>query len=164
MQLTEPVEVPVVDAGEEAARRGSEPRLLALEVAARLLRRRLLGDADLVELRVPGAVSKPIDDAGRRDPEHEHRREHRPALLRVLRQLAERVGQRERDHEEEEDLEEVGEAVGVLERVGGVRVEEAAAVGAELLDRLLARDGTARDLLRRALHRVHRGVARGSSG
>ena len=37
-------------------------------------------------------------------------------------------------------------AVGILERVGGVDVEEAAAVGAELLDRLLRGDRAAREL------------------
>ena len=42
---------------------------------------------------------------------------------------------------------EVGEPVGVLERVRGVGVEEAAAVGAELLDRLLRGDRAAGDRL-----------------
>ena len=62
--------------------------------------------------------------------------------------------------EQEDDLEEVRPRPGVLERVGGVGVEEAAAVGAELLDRLLRRDRSTLDRLLDAgerLDRVRRG-------
>ncbi len=61
------------------------------------------------------------------------------ALLAVADQLAERARQGERDHEQQDDLEQVREGVRVLERVRRVRVVEAAAVGAEFLDRLPAR-------------------------
>jgi hypothetical protein len=47
----------------------------------------------------------------------------------------------------------------VLERDGGVRVEEAAAVRAELLDRDLRRGRAARDRLSGPLERVRRRVA-----
>ncbi len=50
-------------------------------------------------------------------------------------------------------VEQVGQRVRVLERVRRVRVVEAAAVGAELLDHFLARDRTAGDGLRLADHR-----------
>ena len=48
----------------------------------------------------------------------------------------------EAHHVHRDLLDQVGEGVGVLERVGRVGVEDAAAVGAELLDDLLAGDGT----------------------
>ena len=78
-----------------------------------------------------------------------HHREDRVALALVADHHAEGARQRERDHQQQEDLEQVGQRVRVLERVGGVGVVEAAAVGAELLDRLLAGDRAAGDGLRR---------------
>ena len=65
------------------------------------------------------------------DPDQPHGGEDRVALPDVPDHHAEGAGQRERDDQDQEDLEEVGEGVRVLERVGGVGVEEAAAVGAE---------------------------------
>ena len=62
---------------------------------------------------------------------------------------AEGVRERERDQQEREDLEQVRERRRVLERVRRVGVEGAAAVRAELLDRLLARERPAGDRLRR---------------
>ena len=67
--------------------------------------------------------------------------------------LAEHERGGSRDEEDQEDLEEVGEGVRVLEGVGGVRVEEPAAVGPELLDRLLRGDRAHRDRLRGAVGR-----------
>jgi hypothetical protein len=55
----------------------------------------------------------------------------------VADHLAEGHAQRERDEQLEEQLDLVGEAVGVLEGMGGVGVERTAAVVAEVLDRLL---------------------------
>ena len=97
------------------------------------------------------ALSKRMASAGRADPDREHDREQHPALPLVLDQPPEGVGQGERDHQEHEDLEQVGEAVRVLERVRRVGVVGAAAVLAELLDRLLARDRAAGDRLGGAL-------------
>ena len=68
--------------------------------------------------------------------------DHPPELL-ALHQHAERVRRRERDHDREQHLDHVREPVGALEGVRGVGVEEPAAVGAELLDRELARDRAA---------------------
>jgi hypothetical protein len=58
-----------------------------------------------------------------------------------------------RDEQDREDREEVRESRGVLERDGGVRVVEAAAVRPELLDRDLTGGGAARDRLLRAFER-----------
>ena len=69
-----------------------------------------------------------------------HRGEDRPALALVAGVPPERVGQGEREHQDREHLEPVRERGRVLERVGGVRVEEAAAVVAQLLDPLLGGD------------------------
>ena len=67
---------------------------------------------------------------------------------------AERAGQADRDDQQQEDLEQVGPGVRVLERVRGVGVEDPAAVGAQLLDRLLAGRRGQRD--RRLADRPHR--------
>ncbi len=144
-QFTEPVDVPVVEAANSpdaaAPKRISLPSKLPPDCCAR----HLLGDTDIVELRVAGRL-EPDRDPGRRDPEDEHRREHRTALTvcpspacRTCTSSANGITSRKKI------CERVGEAVGALERMGRVRVEETAAVGAELLDRLLARDRTARD-------------------
>ena len=69
---------------------------------------------------------------------------------------AEGVGQRGADHEDQGDFEQVGERVRILERVRRVGVEEAAAVAAHQLDRLLRGDGTRRDDLVRAFERSRR--------
>ena len=84
-----------------------------------------------------------------RHEDHEHRREHGPALPRVANHLAERVAERRRDQQDREHLEKVRERRRVLERMRGVRVEEPAAVRAELLDRDLARGRTERHRLLR---------------
>jgi hypothetical protein len=83
------------------------------------------------------------DRAG--DPDQAHHGDDRVALPVVLDQPAERARKAERDEQEEEVLEPVAERVGVLERVRGVGVVEAAAVGPQLLDRLLAGNRTAGD-------------------
>ncbi len=75
-----------------------------------------------------------------------HRREDRPALRRLADHPPEGVGQRRRDQQDRHRFQEVRERRRVLERHRGVRVEEAAAVRAELLDR---------DLRGRRAHRQH---------
>ena len=59
--------------------------------------------------------------------------------------VAERVAEGGGDQQDREHLEEVRERRRVLERVRGVHVEEAAAVGAELLDRDLRGRGPQRE-------------------
>src|SRR5215207_4287259 len=139
---------------EQARRRRAEADLLALEVAAA----GQLGDGVLigakgVELGVAVGLES-LGGEGRGEPEHEHGAEQGPALLAVLGQLPEGVGQRERDQQDQKHLEQVREPVGAAERVAGVGVEEAAAVGAELLDDLLAGRGAAGNELRRTVEGV----------
>ena len=74
------------------------------------------------------------------DEQQRHGGEDRPALARVAHHAAEGVAQRGGDQEDRQHLQEIGERRGVLERVRRVGVEEAAAVGAQFLDRLLRSD------------------------
>ena len=121
-------------------------------------------EANLLALHVRGGgvdARVPVDlevggDADRAEQQREHRGEERPALPLAAGQPPERVGERKGDQQEREHLDEVREAGRVLERVRRVRVHDPAAVRPQLLDRLLARDRAAVDLLRRAFHGLHR--------
>ena len=97
------------------------------------------------------------DDHGAEEHEHHHAVD-RVALAAVAGHAPVREHERRRDDQHEQHLEEVGERRRVLERVRGVDVEEAAAVGAELLDHLLRGDRAHRDRLRQAGDRVRRQV------
>jgi hypothetical protein len=77
--------------------------------------------------------------------ERRHDRRDRITLLGAAHHAAERARQRKADHQQQEDLQPVGPGGRVLKRVRGVRVVEATAVGAELLDGLLAGHRTAGD-------------------
>ncbi len=81
------------------------------------------------------------------EPQRGHHGEDHSALALAAHHHA--VGDREGepDHQQGEDLEQVREPGRVLERVRRVGVQRAAAVGAELLDRLLAGERATRDLL-----------------
>ena len=80
------------------------------------------------------------------DQEHDgERRKNRPALPRVSDHLSEGVGQARRDHEDQEHRQQVAQRSRILKRMRGVRVEEAAAVGAQLLDGFLRRHRPLRD-------------------
>ena len=142
-ESTAPVEVPVVEAANRpdiaVPKRISLPSMLPP-----------IG-SDRLELRVAGVLEM-HGEAGGSGPDREHDREQHPALALVLDEAPVGVGERERDHQQDEDLEQVREAVRVLERVGGVGVVGPAAVLAQLLDRLLARDRAAGDRLGDALH------------
>jgi hypothetical protein len=83
-------------------------------------------------------------------PAGTHGRQHGPALLLISGHAAEGVGQRGRNAKDEHHLDEIGEGRRVLERMRAVGVEEAAAVGAQLLDRFLRRHGAEGNDLRRA--------------
>ena len=137
------------DGREQPARGGPEADVLALHVAERLVDARR-------EQRVAGRLAVHRDEA----PDEEdgrHGGEDRPALALIAGHPAEGVGQRERDREHRQHLDQVGERGRVLEGVGRVGVEEAAAVVAQLLDDLLRGDRTDRDRLLAALERRHRG-------
>jgi hypothetical protein len=134
------------DAGIEGRGRLSEADLLAFHIAHGGI------DAEACKNRVATGLG-PVDEADARDEEDGDDREERPALSAALDHLAEGVDQRRGDHEHREDVQEVREDIRVLERMRRVRVEKAAAIGAELLDRLLAGDGAERDGLPRSLQR-----------
>ena len=88
-----------------------------------------------------------------RGEQDHHRGEDRPALPGVPDRLAERPGQPRAEREDRQHLDEVRDVAGVLERMRRIGVEEAAAIGAEHLDRDLRRDRAERDDLLRAFHR-----------
>ena len=91
------------------------------------------------------------DDAG--DEQHAHDREDRPALALVADHAAEHIGERRADREDRDHLDEVRQRGRILERMRGVGVEEAAAIGAEHLDRDLRGDRADRDGLLGAFER-----------
>ena len=98
-----------------------------------------------------------VDDDHADDEEDEHRREDRPALALAADHAPVGVGEAGRDDQDQQHLDEVGQAARVLEREGGVDVEEAAAVGAELLDHLLRGDRALAEDLGAAGERVDDG-------
>ena len=96
-------------------------------------------DAERGQDRIAGGL-RPVDDADADDEKnapwpHRMARPWRTSPTMRPKAKTERDG----DDEQRPDLEDVGPGVRVLERMRGIGVEEAAAVGAELLDRLLAR-------------------------
>ena len=143
--LTEPFEAAVVAVAQRAVL--AMPKRTSLSVmlpptgrrlrdvdagGAQHLRAVLLGgqrdrDADANIANIAAKSAQRLPARAHHPPEHEHLRR--------------------RDQEDREQLEEVRERRRVLERDRRVRVVEAAAVGAELLDRDLRRDRAARDRL-----------------
>ena len=95
----------------------------------------------------------PVGDGDAGDEQHAHHGEDRPALALVADHAAEHVGQRRADREDRQHLDEVRQRRRVLERMRGVGVEEAAAIGAEHLDRDLRGDRADRDGLLGAFQR-----------
>ena len=108
--------------------------LLALHVAARLaighldVDRAAIGQLRRTHMLVNG------DDAGKDHEQDKHRREDGLALLGVLDADTEGEAAGGRDQQQAGHLDDVGEGTGILIRMGGVHTEEAAAVGAGLLD------------------------------
>ena len=148
MALTAPLEAPVVivakSAGSAMPKRTSLPSMLPPGCSSA----RGLVDAERGDARIAGLLGSDRTTTSSGTNRIGHRREHRPALARVADHPAERVAQRRRDEQDREHLEEVRERRRVLERMRGVGVEEAAAVGAELLDRHLRGDRAHRQRLR----------------
>ncbi len=108
--------------------------LLALEVAAG----GAVGNGGLLAGDVLGGravLLGGVGDAEQADREDHHRRVEGPALAAVADHAAELRRRGGGDQQDEDHLDEVRELGRVLEREGAVDVEEAAAVGAELLDR-----------------------------
>ena len=105
-------------------------------------------DAGLLVDRVAALLGDRRDDGPDQEQER-HRREDGPAVPDRAGHPAERVRQARADREDQDDLEEVRPGRRVLVGMRGVGVEEAAAVGPELLDGLLRGDRALGDLLRR---------------
>ncbi len=129
------------DRREERAGGDAEAGLLAFHVAARLQRARRLVHADGRQQWIALLLERhraPCCD----DEQNRHRREHRPPLAHVAHDPAECETQAGGNQENREHFQEIRDRVRVLERMRGIRVQEAATVGAKLLDRFLRRNGT----------------------
>lgn len=120
----------------------TEAALLALHVAAGLavghldIDRSAIGQLRGARMLVDG------DDAGEDHQQDEHGGKDGLALLGVLDADTEGEATGGRDQQQAGHLDDVGEGTGVLIRMGGVHAEEAAAVGAGLLDGDLRSRGT----------------------
>ena len=100
-----------------------------------------------------------VDPQHAADEQGQHDGPDRPRVTAAAHGVPEEEHQRARDDQDVERLEEAGQRRGVLKRMRGVHVEEAAAVGPEQLDRNLRSDGPGGDELLPALKRG-RGNAR----
>ncbi|MGY3120787.1 hypothetical protein ACVWXQ_004724 [Bradyrhizobium sp. S3.14.4] len=130
--------------GEQRGCDDAEADFLALHVAA--------GQAECMHHR--GAVGfRPVGDGDTGDEQHAHHREDRPALALVADHAAEHIGHGRADQEDREHLHEVRQRRRVLEGMGGVGIEEAAAIGPEHLDRDLRGHRADRDGLLGAFER-----------
>ena len=106
IELTEPFEATVVDVAQMRRIDDAEARLFAFHVAARLQLARGLIDTQRREGRI--AVLLSADGDGQHRHIHDrHRRQHRPALARVLHHLAEGVAQRGWNQQDRQHLQQV---------------------------------------------------------
>ena len=114
------------DDREERRGDNAESNFLALHVAA--------GEAERGEGVV--AVSfRPVADDHAGDEENAHHRQNGPSLALIADHPAEHVGERGAEREDRDHLDEIRQRGRVLERMRSIGVEEAAAIGAEHLDR-----------------------------
>jgi len=93
---------------------------------------------------VVALLGQMADQEARRE-EHDHHRVQHPALSEPAGHAPEGVGERGRQDRDGQQLEKVREGSRILERVCRVDVEEAASIGAEILDGLEGGDGAQRD-------------------
>ena len=92
----------------------------------------------------------PQPQGNERDQQNRHRRKKRPTLARVSNHHSKRVAERGRNQEDGQELKKIGEWRRILKRMRGIHIEEAATIGAELLDRDLgSRRSDRKDLFRR---------------
>ncbi len=117
LALTAPVEAPVVATANNAV--AHSPKRVSLPSIARA--------GGLGGLRAGAHLGGGDDGEGDR-VEHPHRPEDRQPLTPVAEHRAQGPGQADGDQQDQQDLQQVGVAAGVLEGVGGVGVEEPAAV------------------------------------
>src|SRR5262249_2911002 len=118
--------------------RDTEARFLALHVAARLHRRRGLIHAQPGKERI-ASLLRAVAEGEQDDENYRHCREYCPPLARVTHHPPEGPAERCGNQEYRQQFQEVRKRRRVLKGMGGVDVEEAAAVRAELLDRYLRR-------------------------
>ena len=135
----------------------TEARFLAFHVAAALERPRRAVDAEQGVTGRGRPLAKPTNDERHNEQRH-HDGEDRPTLARVFHHLSEGEAERSGDPKDRESLEKVGKRRRILIGVGGVDVEEAAAIGPELFDGDLGCGGTERQ------HLALRSVARVEDG
>ena len=133
------------DRGKQRGIEDAEAHFLAFHVAAAGVDAQVCGIADCPT----ASACQQHQDAA--DEHHEHRRPDRPAMPLVLDHPAKVIGQPGGDREDREHLNEIAQRRGILKRMGGVGVEESAAVGAQHLDGDLRSDRSLRDGLRGGL-------------
>ena len=136
----------------------AEANLLAFHVAAGLQIARRLIDLEGGEGGIPLGLG-PVASRESREKQDTHCREECPSLALVADHPTEGVGQRRADREDRPHLDEVADRIRILEGMSGVDVEEAAAVGAELLDRDLRGHRPLRDELLCPLKRRRLGIS-----
>ncbi len=115
-------------------------------------------DAELGEQRI-AALLVVGSHCHQRQEKNRHGREHGPALARVTDHAAECVSQRGGNQDEAQHLEEIRQRSGILVRVSGVGIQEAAAVGSEFLDRFLGSHRSHGQRLRSGAEVFHHRIA-----
>ena len=124
MEFTAPQDVAVVATAK--VQEGTTPNLhlLALHVAPRLVLGGDLGHAHVVKGRVTGLLS-PDGQTHEADEDEQHGDQQSDALTPVPDHAPEGEAQADRDYQDGQYLQHVGDGRRVLERMGGVGVEEA---------------------------------------
>ena len=145
------------DGGKQSRIDHAKSNFFALHVAAGLRGGSGALNPHLREIGISGLLESVTDeDAGQEH--HGKGGEYGPALARVLHHFSEGVSQGRRDHQQHPHFEQVSKWRRIFERMGGVGIEEASAVGAQFLDGFLGGHRSLRDDLLGAFHGGHGGV------
>ena len=140
--------------GKEGGIKDAEAHFLAFHIAAGLI------DPQGRQPRVAVGLRPPADQHPHQE-EQKHGGPHRPAVFLVPHHAAQVIGQAGGNQEDGEHLEEIRQRRRVLKGMGGIGVEEAAAVGAQHLDGHLGGHGALGDRLGLDLDVLHHRVALG---
>jgi hypothetical protein len=89
-----------------------------------------------------------VNGADAEDEQHPHDSEKSPSLTFGTDHAPKAVGQGRAEHQDQQQFSKVGQWTGIFEGVGGIDIEEAAAVAAQKLDSFLRRNRPAGDGLR----------------
>ena len=93
-----------------------------------------------------------IGQAGKTDQQDQHGSQHRPTLACIADHAAKSVSERSRDDRLSQHQQQVGQRRGIFKGMGGIGIEEPAAIGSQVLDRHLGSSRSKRnDLLLAAL-------------